>query len=201
MIQKITPIVGDKRFTGITEYFLMREDTQKSNYDLCIKIIKVLLEEFPNCLDESEINRILEKTEALAQRQKKDPNTYFHYQQQHNFRFDNQKSMMYLKVGALKVDNNITIDLSRNVPIQLYNYYSEGPEYATKLITDFEYNRSSDTLDCVGMAYVEPWDNTYRTFIGISNQLDTMQDRIIKLKDLNEKQKCKQIHFETRLPW
>ncbi len=166
MIQKVSQIREEKKFEGIVKYDLLGLRGGVLLYEQGLKILKDLIEEYPNCLEEDVVTEILNQAKEMGRRANRSPNSYAHYQDKHVI--DCIQEKVYVKIGAFHVNPQNVMDL-RNVPIRIYNYGIRGP-YANRILVDLNYDREEDELECLGISQTEPYSNL-KTYVMTSEQI------------------------------
>lgn len=182
MLQKITQIPYEKRFNGITEYAIGHDYTE-DYYLSSLKILKKLFLENSNCLEEEQINKIIQRVQLKADGTKLDPNSYFHYISEHRLTRENRIEHAYIKIGDIEISNDLLYK-NNHIPIRLKNYFKEGKEYITELSVGFIYDRKTDILSCKSIAYTEPND-IFRTYISTLEECESLEP--VKVKELIKK--------------
>lgn len=179
MIQKIAQIKEEKKFEGIVQYGLLYEEKGILHYKKSLEMLKSLIKEYPNCLEEEVVTDILNQAKEKGRRANKIPNSYAHYQDAYSM--DGIQEKVYVKIGAFHVNPQSVIDL-RNVPIRIYKYGING-HYVNRIIVDLNYDRTDDELECFGISQTEPWSNL-KTFVMTSEQIRLSGMNPMKLKSI-----------------
>ncbi|MDE5586864.1 MAG: hypothetical protein K2I72_00655, partial [Bacilli bacterium] len=180
MIQKIAQIREEKKFEGVFQYELMDLYDGIDLYDQSIKNLEDLIKEYPNCFEEDVITEILNQAKETGRKANKSPNSYAHYQERKFLECVQER--IYIKIGALHVNPPHIIG-ERPIPIRIYNYGING-DYATRIITDLNYTRQDDELECLGISYTGTRIEYFQNFVMTSDQIKVSGIKPVKLKSM-----------------
>ena len=159
MIQKITEIKEENKFEDVVEYNLLGRNQAISCYLKSLIILKNLIEEYPNCLEKSVIEDMLNQVKEKGRRSNRRPNSYSHYHDE--CRVEGKREKYYVKIGCIHPYTYELVNI-RDIPIRIHRYGICG-NYVDCRIVDFNYNQEEDKLDCIGISLTEPGGTMLKT--------------------------------------